>query len=67
MMGLNYAGGPRSALFFGGLWGVFVFGEIEGRAAIGTFFAGGATLVTGAALLAIGHEVIKCQSSFKRA
>ena len=52
-MELNYTGEPRSALFFGGLWGIFVFGEIEGRAAIGTFFAGGATLVAGATLLTV--------------
>ena len=31
----------QSALFFGGLWGILVFGEIKGAAAIGTFFAGG--------------------------
>eukprot|EP01052_Picozoa_sp_SAG31_P023240 SAG31_NODE_1903_length_6956_cov_3.288902_9_plen_52_part_00 len=43
----------QSALFFGGLWGIFVFGEIKNPAAIYTFFSGGAALIAGAALLAI--------------
>ena len=43
----------QSALFFGGLWGIFVFEEIKGRAAICAFFFGGALLITGAGLLTV--------------
>jgi len=39
------------ALFFGGLWGIFVFSEIEGTA-IGVFWAGAFTL--GSGIVALG-------------
>jgi len=40
----------QCALFFGGLWGIYAFKEIEG-AAIPTFWAGAATLAGGIVLL----------------
>ena len=42
----------QCALFFGALWGVFAFGEIQGRA-VPVLFGGGTVLLTGAALLAL--------------
>ena len=42
----------QCALFFGALWGVFVFGEIKGRA-VPVLFGGGVVLLSGAAILAL--------------
>eukprot|EP00471_Norrisiella_sphaerica_P014249 CAMPEP_0184495232 /NCGR_PEP_ID=MMETSP0113_2-20130426/30731_1 /TAXON_ID=91329 /ORGANISM="Norrisiella sphaerica, Strain BC52" /LENGTH=352 /DNA_ID=CAMNT_0026881329 /DNA_START=1 /DNA_END=1059 /DNA_ORIENTATION=- len=44
----------QCALFVAGLWGVFVFHEIQGLA-IGVFFIAGACLITGAVCLALSE------------
>jgi glucose uptake protein GlcU len=46
----------QCALFVAGLWGIFVFKEIRGAAAIKTFFVSGTILIGGAATLALSQQ-----------
>lgn len=43
----------QCALFVSGLWGIFFFREVQGRKAIGTFFAAAAVLLGGASILGV--------------
>jgi hypothetical protein len=43
----------QCALFISGLWGVFVFKEVQGMKAIAAFFLAGTVLLSGAAVLGV--------------
>ena len=45
----------QCAILFSGIWGVFAFKEIVGKARIATFFCGGAILLSGAIMLAVAQ------------
>ena len=45
----------QCAIFVSGVWGVFVFKEIQGTANIYTFFGGGIILISGAIMLAVAQ------------
>lgn len=43
----------QCALFVSGLWGIFIFREVQGHKAVGTFFAAAAVLLGGASILGV--------------